>query len=273
MRQGLRFLRRGKAALGGGPSGDGERADAMDDAGSRASTGHAEYDRFAPYFRAYSGRRDGYLSAVDAIVLRSIPSGARSMLDVGSGDGVRAARIARARGLTTLVLSDPSPAMLAACHRQGATAVWPLAAEELADTGARFDVITCLWNVLGHVPTPAKRVTALRRMRALLAPGGSIFLDVNNRYNARAYGWIPTLRRALFDRLRPSETNGDAVVIWPAGEEHIAARTHFFTPHELRALMRRADLRIERLHFVDYRTGGARRSALEGQLFCRLRAE
>jgi 2-polyprenyl-3-methyl-5-hydroxy-6-metoxy-1,4-benzoquinol methylase len=245
----------------------------MNDSDSRASAGHSDYDRFAPYFRAYSGSRDGYLSAIDAIVLRSIPAGAHSMLDVGSGDGVRAARLARAHGLTTLVLSDPSPVMLAACRRQAASDVWPVAAEDLVETAARFDVITCLWNVLGHVSTPAKRVTALRRMRALLAPGGSIFLDVSNRYNARAYGWIPTLRRAVRDRLRPSETNGDAVVIWQAGGENIPARTHFFTPQELRALMRRASLRIDRLYFIDYRTGEARRFALEGQLFCHVRVD
>jgi SAM-dependent methyltransferase len=229
-----------------------------------------DYDRFAKYFRAYSEARAAYIGAVDAIVIGDIAAHARSMLDVGSGDGVRAARIARARGLTTLVLAEPSAAMVAACYRQNATEIWAVAAEELPDTGLRFDVITCLWNVLGHVSSRTRRVRALRRMRSLLAETGSVFLDVSNRYNAREYGWTPTLGRILYDLVFPATTNGDAAMTWSIEGAPIPAHTHFFTPQELRELILEAGLRIARMHVVDYRTGDAKRFFFEGQLLWQL---
>ncbi|MDB5028018.1 MAG: Methyltransferase type 12 [Candidatus Eremiobacteraeota bacterium] len=248
---------------------DGERAGRFSGVGE-PSYDKSDYDRLAPYYRAYSATRDAYLTAVEAIVIRDMPAGTRSMLDVGSGDGVRAARIARSRGLTTLVLCEPSSAMRACAHAGDATDVWTVAAEDLPRSGPTFDVVTCLWNVLGHVPDGAARVIALRRMGSLLAANGSIFLDVNNRYNARAYGWAPTLRRALRDFASPSETNGDVAMIWSVGGAQIPARTHVFTPRELDGLLREAGLRIKRRHVIDYDTGATRRSVFEGQLLYEL---
>ena len=79
------------------------------------------YDRLAPYFRSYSQTRAAYLSAVDRIILQRISPHARSLLDVGAGDGVRATRLASAHTLSRLVLSDPSEEMAARCRRQPAT--------------------------------------------------------------------------------------------------------------------------------------------------------
>jgi SAM-dependent methyltransferase len=228
------------------------------------------YDQFAPYFRAYAEARQAYTDAVDAIIMRDIPASARSVLDVGAADGVRGARIARARGLSRLVLAEPSAMMLRECGERGAAEVWAVRAEELPQTDDRFDVITCLWNVLGHVSPGAARVTALRRMGSLLAADGSIFVDVSNRYNASWYGWLPTLRRALYDALFPSEQNGDVDMIWSVGDEQIPARTHVFTPSELMSLIREAGLRIKRRHFIDYGSGETKHFFFEGQILCEL---
>ena len=104
--------------------------------------------------------------------------------------------------------------------RQGTQAViWPLRAEELPEVEDRFSVITCLWNVLGHVETNQKRLTALTRMRRLLSDDGVIFIDVNNRYNAVNYGVLPTIGRMLYDFIAPAETNGNAQVTWRFGEQ------------------------------------------------------
>jgi SAM-dependent methyltransferase len=199
-----------------------------------------------------------------------MPQDARSMLDVGSADGVRAARIARRRGLSRLVLSEPSTVMLQSCRLQGANEVWAVEAQHLPRTEDRFDVVTCLWNVLAQVPGHASRIDALRRMRRLLAPHGSLFLDVQNRYNVRWYGLGPTLGRALHDVVLPSEHNGDARTHWSAGGTLIPTDTHFFTPAEVLALVRAAGLRVKRRHFVDYGSGETRRFFFEGQIVCEL---
>lgn len=224
------------------------------------------YEALAPHYRAYSQRKSDYLRAVDEIVKSRLAAGARSLLDVGAGDGVRAQAIARACGVARLVLAEPSQAMAACCRRLAGVEVWQVSAQELPESAPKFDAVTCLWNVLGHVETHAKRLAALRRMRALLADGGLIFLDVNNRYNARAYGLLKTAARALFDLVNPSEANGDVSFDWEVGGRRIRARGHVFTPREVASLAARAGLCVRERHVLDYGTGARRRFAFRGQL-------
>jgi 2-polyprenyl-3-methyl-5-hydroxy-6-metoxy-1,4-benzoquinol methylase len=224
------------------------------------------YDLLAPHFRAYARTRAAYLDAVDRLLTASVPVGARSLLDVGAGDGVRAVALARACGLATVVLAEPSPALRVRCREQSVTEVWGQHAEELPLSPRRFDVVTCLWNVLGHVPARAGRLAALTRMRSLLTPTGVIFLDVHNRYNARAYGAAKTMARWLLDQLRPSESRGDVVVSWPLAERTVRLQGHVFTPREIESLFREAGLAVRRRSVVDYETGDVRRFACQGQL-------
>jgi SAM-dependent methyltransferase len=228
------------------------------------------YDAFAPQFRAYSEAKAAYVDAVDRIVTRRIPPHATSLLDVGAGDGARAVRLARARGLGTVVLVEPSPALAARCLELPVTAVWRARAEALPDTSQRFDVVVCLWNVLGHVAERDARVRALIGMRAKLADRAALFVDVNNRYNASAYGWARTLGRFAYDLIRPSETNGDVEVVWTSGDAPIRFRSHVFTPREIERLFADSGLTIRNRWVVDYRTGAERRRVYEGQLLYEL---
>lgn len=229
--------------------------------------GSSAYDFLAPVFRSYSQSRAAYLEAIDRIVDGRMPPGAASMLDVGAGDGVRAWRIAQVRRVPRLVLAEPNGAMAEQCRALPGAEVWDVPAEDLPEGGQQFDVITCLWNVLGHVPNGRARLTALRKMGALLSGRGRIFLDVNNRYNARAYGWAATLGRALYDRVHPSEANGDVSYTWRVGSRAVRSRGHVFTPGEMKRLIREAGLRVDARHVVDYETGRRHRSVLRGQLF------
>lgn len=229
------------------------------------------YDHLAPHFRAYSEARAAYLGSIDRLILRRLPAGATSLLDVGSGDGVRAARLAARCSVSRLVLSDPSEEMVNSCRGlEGAAEVWHVAAEELPYVTERFDIITCLWNVLGLVSGAGQRAEALRRMRSLLSPEGRIFLDVNNRYNARAYGRLRTAGRVLYDLLRPSDANGDVSFSWRVGGKAIETRGHVFRPGEMKRLIEKSGLKVTARHVVDYETGELRGSTFAGQLFYEL---
>jgi SAM-dependent methyltransferase len=222
------------------------------------------YDRIAPVYARIAARRAAYLGAVDRLILAHVPAGARTMLDVGAADGARAARIAQAAAIDELTLLEPSAAMRAQCPA-GAT-LWTLRAEQLGSREGRFDLITCLWNVLGHIfPAPA-RGEALRQCARLVAPGGRICVDVSHRYNARHYGAAATLARFLRDRLAPGETNGDVTVNWDVDGTRCTTSGHVFTHREFAALARSARLRIERRYAVDYATGALRRCGFEGNL-------
>lgn len=224
------------------------------------------YDALAPFYRQYSAKRESYLHAVEQTVIDRIPAGATSLLDVGAGDGVRAMRIAGSRGISRIVLAEPSEAMARLARQHADVEVWNVAAENLSEATERFDVITCLWNVVGHIPHAQARSVGLRKMAGLLSRKGVLFVDVNNRYNAASYGWIPTLKRMFWDIIRPAETNGDIRFEWEVEGKRIPATGHFFTPAEMRMLLRSAGLEVRRRYVIDYDSGLPGRFVWQGQL-------
>ena len=109
------------------------------------------YDRLAKDYAELAKKRVHYLAGVEREVLSRVPRGSSSLLDIGAGDGSRALRIASAARISRIVLAEPSGKMLSLAPN-GAT-VWRDRAEDLGSrrSSETFDVITCLWNVLGHV--------------------------------------------------------------------------------------------------------------------------
>jgi 2-polyprenyl-3-methyl-5-hydroxy-6-metoxy-1,4-benzoquinol methylase len=154
----------------------------------------------------------------------------------------------------------------------GTAEIWNIRAEELRvqDRGP-FDVILCLWNVLGHLLTIEDRRRAMHAIADQLSPEGSFFIDVNHRYNACAYGIIPTAARFLNDIFFRPETTGDVVARWDFGEHSISTHGHFFTHREIRQLVRSAGLKIENRIAVDYNNGRIRRFGFQGNLLYILR--
>src|SRR5882762_1286081 len=146
----------------------------------------AAYDFVAPGYRELSERRRAYLDAVDAEILRLVPKGGASLIDVGAGDGRRALQIAKQAGITRVVLVEPSEGMKKLIPL--GVEVWNERVEALRETSQRFDLVLCLWNVLGHVASREWRVEALRNLTRVRSAGGLIFLDVMNRYNVAECG-------------------------------------------------------------------------------------
>jgi SAM-dependent methyltransferase len=220
------------------------------------------YDRIAPQFTSVASPRRAYLERIDRLIVSEIPPGSRSLLDVGAGEGERGLRIAREAGLREVTLLEPSAGM---------RSKWPpgvrglaIRAEELGSVAGNFDVILCLWNVVGHVFPAAKRAEVLRQFARLAAAGGRIFVDFNHRYNIRQYGFWPTLGRRLYDWIRPGERNGDVTVAWTVGGVDCVTRGHVFTSQEVWRMIAATGLQIERKYIVDYATGELCRRGFEG---------
>jgi SAM-dependent methyltransferase len=222
------------------------------------------YDRIAPEFARLSDRRRAYLDRIDQIVVSEIPRGSRSLLDIGAGDGSRALRIAEAAGLKELVMLEPSGEMRG--HWPAGTCGWAIRAEELCDRDGAFDVITCLWNVLGHIFPGGNRVEVLRHCARLLSPAGLMFIDVSHRYNARHYGILPTLLRILRDGIRPNDENGDVVASWDVNGARYATNGHVFTDGEFHRVAASAGLMVRKSFAVDYATGEIPRSKFGGHI-------
>jgi ubiquinone/menaquinone biosynthesis C-methylase UbiE len=225
------------------------------------------YDSFALHYRAYAAMRSRYLAKVEEIII-SRAQGSQALLDVGAGDGTRALRIAEQIGAKNVVLVEPSLAMQAQCSER--VEFMTCRASEIPHTGPSFHVITCLWNVLGHLRDTEERARVLAKLKSLLCPGGTIFLDVNHRYNAAAYGWPRTVLRILYDSLRRSHANGDVDVSWQLGEHEIITRGHVFTSAELAGIFRVAGLKVRNEWMIDYVTGAERNSRFLGNLLYQL---
>jgi len=227
------------------------------------------YSALAPHYASYSETRSLYLRKVEEIVI-SQAGAAASVLDVGAGDGVRSLRIARGVGATRLVLIEPSAGMRAGCPRD--VEIWPCRAEQLPQFAPRFDLVLSLWNVLGHIPSAQERLRVLSRFKEATAPGGAIFLDVNHRHNAAAYGWARTFSRVAYDFFFPTEENGDVMVSWQAGDCIVETQGHVFTKAEMQRLIRLAGLKVIRRWVINYETGAECRLPLTGQLLYQLAA-
>jgi SAM-dependent methyltransferase len=229
----------------------------------------AAYDRIAPVYARLADQRRAYLDAVDRLIIAEIPPGSGSLLDVGAGDGARALRIAGAAGLRDLTLLEPSARMRS--YGPARAAIWAMRAEDLHSRQGGFDVVTCLWNVLGHILPSAARVEVLRQFARLVSPEGKIFIDVNHRYNARHYGALATGLRFLRDRASPAGSHGDVRVTWDIDGHPCATTGHVFTHAEFIALSRAAGLGIEKRFVIDYASGQVRRQSLAGNLLYVLR--
>lgn len=223
------------------------------------------YDLLAPYYVEYARTRALYCDGVDHLVRAWLPPRVDTMLDVGSGDGGRAVRLAASVDAPRLVLSDPSEPMVRQCRIHPQAEVWCCAAEDLPDGPAEFDVITCLWNVLGSIKGSRRRIQALQRMRSRLSPGGRLFVDVHNRHNVATAGIVRVAGRIVRDMLWPSDSNGVVSFQWTVEGRHIPADGYLFTAGELGRLLAESGLRVVAQGFVDY-TDGRRRGPWTGQM-------
>jgi tRNA (cmo5U34)-methyltransferase len=119
--------------------------------------------------------------AVEA-ALAAVPAPAR-WLDTGCGPGRLVANARSRTPRTAFWLADPSKGMLdlARAHNPdlGSERFLPAGSEELPDAGP-FDVITAV-QCHHYYADPAGRVTAVRRCRSLLAPGGALVVFENIR--------------------------------------------------------------------------------------------
>jgi len=188
------------------------------------------------------------------------------MLDIGAGDGARALRITAASAIKRLILLEPSAGMARLISHKAE--IWPIRAEELdsAAISERFDVITCLWNVLGHVRREDSRARALANVARLLSPEGKFFIDVNHRYNVRAYGLAQTAARWIGDKIIDGETRGDVTASCRSGESTISTHGHVFIHEEVMRLARAAGLALDERIVIDYEDGRVRRWSILGNL-------
>ena len=220
------------------------------------------YDTLSVIYDAELERRAPWVRRVEELIAGwARARGARSLIDFGAGNGRRALRLAQAADLQDVAI-DVSPVMIDEARKLGVEAHVVDIASPTFDAAAfgdrKFDLVICTWNVLGHVEGREARLQAVRNMRSVMAPGGAIVLDVNNRYNAAHYGWAAVVKNLVRDLLDPASA-GDFIANRqdPKGET-MHTFVHVFSRGEMHRLCRDAGLAPVEEHYLDYDSGEAR---------------
>ena len=216
------------------------------------------------WYRQQSNCRIKYINAIDKEVLRYVNS---PMLDIGSGDGIRAVRIAQIGDISNLVLSDPSPDMAQACSNLKVSKVYKCSAEDLnkVNINTKFELITCLWNVLGEI-SKEYMSTAINNMASLLSPTGKLVIDVSNRYNIKQYGIKEVTKNVLTDIIPLLPRRGKFNYTINQNETEVHLCSYFFSPNQLEPMFKKVRLTIHTKKFFDYQTGQEVHSPFEGHL-------
>lgn len=224
------------------------------------------YDAMAPYYAEYSVNRKNYLESIDDIVIKAVLKKNR-LLDIGSGDGRRLAKIKKMANLVDIIAIEPSEKMVSICREKAKVTVIKATAEEISELDiGQFDAVTALWNVFGHIPDRRGRIKALENIRSTLAPDGILILDVNNRHNASAYGYFSVIKRMLIDTFNFKEERGDAYYEWKVSDKVFHSKGHLFTSSEIEDLFNMTGFKIKSRFSVNYSSGEVSSNKYQGQL-------
>ena len=215
------------------------------------------YDAVAHQYEAIRNERAAYLDRVDEIIEEGIQNKAgrkSTMLDIGCGDGTRGKGIAERAGCD-LVSIDSSNEMVRIASENGVNAqVVDIARVGNKLEGKSYDVVTMLWNVLGHIPGN-DRLLALENVRSLMTDEGVLFLDVNNRFNAAHYGEENVAKNRRAATYASSSDIGDFITTRKdkTGEE-ISTVSHIFHAKEITELLEKAGF-APTVRYINYQTG------------------
>jgi SAM-dependent methyltransferase len=116
--------------------------------------------------------------------------------------------------------------------------------------GHKFELISCLWNVVGHTSDPKSFFLDLAD---LLSNEGTLVLDVNNRLNVSQYGFKNVARNIWRAVLGDDWTRFLFPTPSPTGSS--TTLTLLSSPGEIETFLKEADLVVQRRFFVSYRDG------------------
>lgn len=231
------------------------------------------YKHFSNSFKEYSFSKKKYLDTIDDII-SDLDNKPRSIIDIGAGDGRRSLKIAKKLGVNDLILVDDCDEILSDIKEDLNI---KKIIEDISDNDfykkieKKSDLVLCLWNVLGHIETEEERISAIKNISNLLNVNGVVYLDVNNRYNAKQYGFKNVVRNILKDLVFFNKNNGDFSFSFKEGENDIKTKVHIFNPYELDKYFKMYGLKILDKKFINYSTGEIESNIFSGQILYKLK--
>lgn len=228
------------------------------------------YNLFSKSYREYSLLRKNYIDAINLLIIKySMKKRLNNMLDIGSANGMRAVYLFKKTNAKKLWLIDNSKEMIKMCKtiNKSNSILLDVTKDDLLRLKASFDLVTCLWNVLGHIDTCDERLNALKNISGVMNKNSLLFIDLNNRYNISAYGFMNVLRNIWLDMFDKNNSNGNFIhKISIAKNRQIATKVHIFSYFEIIRLLRESQLKLVKMMFINYETGKIT-NFFQGQFF------
>lgn len=219
---------------------------------SRVSKTIGHYSTMSALYPSLSLSRSNYNAAVDSrLVSLSGQLGPR-WLDIGAGDGARALSLNHElkKNLTVLEPSALLPKTFESSHPKIRVVRSQL---EFADFDHEFDVVTMLWNVVGHLESLR---SCLRQVAKWTAPSGLLFFDVNSPLNVRRFGLAPVLKNV---------TKGGQMLSFPWPQTDSDSSVTFYRRRYLVAELAEAGF-LASCSYLDYDSGLPTHSGFTGSM-------
>lgn len=214
------------------------------------TVGH--YSSLSGLYPSLSLSRRNYNAAVDSRLVSLTGQLGPRWLDIGAGDGVRALSLNHElkKNLTVLEPSALLPKTFESDHPNIRVVRSQL---EFADFDHEFDLVTMLWNVVGHLESLK---SSLRQVAKWTAPSGLLFFDVNSPLNIRRFGLAPVLKNM---------TRSGQTLSFPWPQTDSDSNVKFYRKGHLVAELAEAGF-LASCSYLDYDSGFPTRSGFTGSM-------
>ena len=208
------------------------------------------YSKMAANYGDVSKKKSSYIESVDKLIIHHAPNIINYYLDAGGGDGARTLKISKNIGANYTVLIDNSEEMIRLAKKQKLDEVH---CKEIASYSSikKFDLITSLWNVFGHIETKKERIDSLVNLCSHLSENGLLMVDVNNRYNID-YGYKNVFKNILLD-LSPVKSDNHGWFSFKFKDKKFPVYLH--SPLEIMSILHKAGLVVCAKYGVNYYNG------------------
>lgn len=226
------------------------------------NTSSSYYDNLAGEYRETCNRRLPYLLGVEKVVADILLSSENArLLDIGTGDGVRLARILKGVDGVEAVAVEQSGEMYRLAQKNIPNV------KVINDDFAAIDIsanhfthVTALWNVIGHVKN---RALFLESIYNILSHNGIFVFDVNNRYNIKAYGPVNVIKNFCIDLFHPDASGKYALQC-----KGVETEVFIYNEKLLRADLKLAGFSIKEIMYINYANGDREKFPIGGQILC-----
>lgn len=233
------------------------------------------FDILSEQYDKTSLKRKKYNDSINEIVKQFIDGDKYyCILDVGCGTGTRARELLKTLDHYEYYGCDISTKMIAKATQNGLSNISYGDVTNLQYENGKFDIVLCLFNVLGYLHHESDILKALSELSRVVKDDGVIFIDVMNQqhvgeklqYKKRYFSHLITTIKSYMFFGKPY---GQLFKL-SIDNKQLEGYVRGFRAKEIKRLVSKANLEIIKSHIVGYDSGQIHSDIKKGQIFLAL---